>query len=50
MSTDAQIIHDFYKNSRPKDLKSDIKRKAKDFVKKSIGQEKAKKIMNLFNK
>lgn len=50
MKADAEVIHNFYKYSRPKDLKSDIKRKTKDFVKKSVGQEKVKKILNLFDK
>jgi len=47
MSTDAKIIHDFYKNARPKDLKSDIKREMKEVVKTKLGQEKAKKILNI---
>lgn len=50
MKTDAEIIHNFYNKVKPKDLKSEIVRKSKDFVKKNIGQEKAKKILNLFNK
>lgn len=50
MSTDAQVILDFYKKVRPKDLKGTIKRKSKDFIKKNIGQEKIKKVMNIFNK
>lgn len=50
MSSDAETIHNFYKKSKPKDLKSDIKRNAKDYIKKNIGQERAKKILNLFNK
>ena len=50
MKTDAEKIHEFYNKVKPIDLKSEIFRKSKDFVKKNIGQEKAKKIMNLFNK
>lgn len=48
MSTDAQEIHSIYEYSRPHDIKTDISRKAKEIVKKSIGQEKAKKIINVF--
>lgn len=50
MSTDAQNIHNFYDYSKPHDIKTDLSRKSKDFVKKNIGQEKAKKILNLFDK
>ena len=48
MSTDAQEIHAIYEYSRSHDFKTDISRKAKEIVKKSIGQEKAKKIINVF--
>ncbi len=47
MSTDAKTIHDIYKFSRPSDVKSTIIRSAKEIVKKSIGQEKAKKIIDI---
>lgn len=50
MKTDAEEIHEFYNKVKPKDAKSEFIRKSKDFVKKNIGQEKAKKILNLFNK
>lgn len=50
METDAEEIHSIYNYSRPHDLKTDISRKAKDIVKNSFGQEKAKKILSLFNK
>ena len=46
MSSDAKEIHTIYNYSRPHDIKTDISRKAKEFVKKSFGQEKAKKIIN----
>ena len=44
MSTDAKIINDFYDKSRPRSLKSEMIRKSKNFIKKTIGQEKAEKI------
>ena len=50
MKTDAEEIHSFYNKEKPKDLKSEIIRKSKDFVKKNIGQEKVKKVLNVFNK
>ena len=50
MKTDAEEIHKFYNSVKPKDLKTEVITKSKDFVKKNIGQEKAKKILNLFDK
>ena len=50
MKDDAEVIHEFYNKVKPTDIKSEFVRKSKDFVKKNIGQEKAKKILNLFNK
>lgn len=47
MSSDAEIIHNFYKYSRPNDAKAAAIRSAKDFVKEHIGQEKAKKIIDI---
>lgn len=50
MKTDAEEIHNCYKYSRPYDLKTDIVRKSKEIVKKSIGQERAKRIINIVKK
>ena len=49
MSTDAKSINDFYDLSRPKDAKSELIRKSKNIIKKTIGQEKAEKIAKKFN-
>ena len=50
MSTDAQAIYDLYDLSRPRDLQSETIRRSKEFIKSTIGQEKAKKIAGLFKK
>ena len=50
MSTDAEEVHAIYNYSKPHDIKTDVTRKAKEIVKKSFGQEKAKKLLKLFNK
>lgn len=50
MSTDAKAIHDFFDLSRPKDFKTETLRKGKEFVKKYLGQEKAKKILGFLKK
>lgn len=50
MKTDAEEIHNFFGLSRPKDFKSETLRKGKEFVKKYIGQEKAKKIFEMLKK
>ncbi len=50
MSTDAQNIHDFYDYSKPHDIKTDLSRKAKEIVKKSFGQERAKKFIDAIKK
>ena len=47
MKTDAQTIHDFYNLSKPKSLKTTILNGAKEYVKNSFGQEKAKKIIDI---
>ena len=47
MKSDAEIIHDFYNYTKQHDIKTDIIRKTKELVKKSIGQEKAKKIIDI---
>lgn len=47
MSEDAKTIHEFYDISRPKNLKNEIIRKTKKYVKEKFGQEKAKKIIDI---
>lgn len=47
MKDDAKEIHSFYDYSKPHDLKTDVKRGIKEFVKKKVGQEKAKKILDI---
>ena len=47
MSTDAEVIHQIYKENRPSDLKANLLRSTKEIVKKRIGQEKAKKILGV---
>ena len=44
MSTDSQIIYDFYDASRPRDLVSEAKRKGKELVKNTVGKEKVLKV------
>lgn len=46
MSSDAKQIEKFYELSRPKNLKNEFFRVGKEIVKKKIGQEKVKKIIN----
>lgn len=48
MKTDSDAIYDFFDLSRPKDIKSETIRKSKEFIKKTIGQEKAQKIAKKF--
>ncbi|MCA6038043.1 2-succinyl-5-enolpyruvyl-6-hydroxy-3-cyclohexene-1-carboxylic-acid synthase [Bacteroides thetaiotaomicron] len=50
MKTDADAICNFYNLSRPKDLRSELVRKGKEFAKSFVGQEKAQKIVNLIKK
>ena len=50
MKTDADTIHDILKYNRPKSLKSEVMRTAKEIVKKSFGQERAKKIIDAIKK
>ena len=50
MSTDAKFIHDFFDLSRPKDLKTETLRKGKEFIKKYLGQERAKKMIGFLKK
>ena len=50
MKTDSDVIYDFFDLSRPKDVQSETIRKSKEFIKATIGQEKAQKIAGLFKK
>lgn len=47
MSTDAKTIYDVYDYSRPISAKGEATKKLKSFVKTTIGQEKAKKIIDI---
>ena len=44
MKTDSDVIYDFFDLSRPRDLQSEAIRRSKEFIKATIGQEKAQKI------
>ncbi len=50
MRKDSQVIFDFYDLSRPRDLQSEVIRKSKEIVKRTIGQEKAQAIVGKFLK
>ena len=50
MKTDADSIYDFFDESRPRDLQSEIIRNTKELIKKTIGEEKAKKIASSLGK
>jgi 2-succinyl-5-enolpyruvyl-6-hydroxy-3-cyclohexene-1-carboxylate synthase len=50
MKHDSEVIYDFFDLSRPKDLQSETIRKSKEFIKSTIGQEKAQKLAELFKK
>ena len=50
MKTDSDVIYDFFDLSRPKAVQSETIRKSKEFIKATIGQEKAQKIAGLFKK
>ena len=50
MKTDADLIDKFYEDNRPKDLKSEILKCGKEFAKKFVGQEQARKILNFIKK
>ena len=45
MKTDADVIHNFYNKTRHKSVKNEIVRAGKEFAKKTLGQERAKKIL-----
>ena len=50
MKSDADVIHNFFDLSRPKDIQSETIRKSKELIKKTIGQEKAQKIISVLKK
>ena len=50
MRNDSQVLYDFFDLSRPKDPKSEMIRKSKDFLKATVGQEKVNKIKSLVKK
>ena len=50
MKSDAEVIYKFFDLSRPKDAQSELIRRSKEWVKATIGQEKAQKIANFFKK
>ncbi len=50
MKDDAQTIFDFYDFSSPRTLKDEIVNKSKNIIKGTIGQDKAKKIINILKK
>ena len=50
MKTDSDVIYDFFDLSRAKDVQSETIRRSKEFIKATIGQEKAQKIAGLFKK
>lgn len=49
MKSDSDEIYSFFDISRPRDIKSETIRKTKEFIKKTIGQEKAEKIAKKLN-
>ena len=50
MKSDADEIYNIYNYSKKHDIKTDVMRTTKDFVKKHIGQEKAKRILDRIKK
>ena len=50
MRNDSQVLYDFFDLSRPKDPKSEMIRKSKDFLKATVGQEKVNKIKSFVKK
>lgn len=50
MKSDSDVIYDFFDLSRPKDVQSETIRRSKEFIKATIGQEKAQKIAGIFKK
>lgn len=50
MKNDCDTVYEFFDLSRPRDIKSESIRKSKELIKKTIGQETAQKIANIFRK
>lgn len=50
MKHDADVIYDFFDISRPRDLQSETIRKSKGFIKATIGQERAQKLVGMLKK
>ena len=50
MKHDADVIYDYFDQSRPRDLQSETIRRSKELIKSTIGQEKAQKIAGFFKK
>lgn len=50
MKTDADSIYSFFDKSRPRDLQSEFIRNTKELIKKTIGEDKAKKIASSLGK
>lgn len=48
MSTDAEQIYKFFDLSRPRDIKSEVLRRSKDWVKTRIGQQRVQRFLNIF--
>lgn len=47
MKNDAETIYNFFDLSRPRSVKSEVIRNSKELIKKTIGQEKAQKIVRI---
>ena len=45
MKKDSEVIYNFFDLSRPRTLKTEVIRNSKEFIKKTIGQEKAQNIV-----
>ena len=50
MKEDSDTIYDFFDLSRPRDVKSEIIRNSKELIKRTIGQEKAQKLVRMIKK
>lgn len=50
MKRDSEIIYEFFDLSRPRDLQSETIRRSKEFVKATIGQEKAQKLVGILKR
>lgn len=50
MKRDSEVIYEFFDLSRPKDIQSEALRKSKEFIKRTIGQEKAQSLVHMIKK